>query len=81
MKRRNFLLSLGLGSGAAIINPEYSNAARKKKGHTDTIKKVKKAMLSIQRMAWEQGTAAQALLEMGDSDLVILFAKEAVLGD
>jgi len=63
MKRRNFILGIGLGSGAAIINPEYSFAAGKKKGHTDTIKKVKKAMLSIQRMAWEQGTAAQALLE------------------
>ena len=31
-------------------------------------------------MAWEQGTAAQALLEMGDSEMVILFAKEAVCG-
>ena len=36
-------------------------------------------MLSMQRMAWEQGTAAQAILEWGDSDLVVLMAKEAVL--
>jgi unsaturated rhamnogalacturonyl hydrolase len=79
MKRRNFILSLGLGSGVAMLSTESTFATSKKKGHTDTLKKVKKAMLSIQRMAWEQGTAAQALLEMGDSELVILFAKEAVL--
>jgi rhamnogalacturonyl hydrolase YesR len=79
MKRRNFLLSLGIGSGAALLTPESTFAGTKKKSKSDSIKKVKKAMLSIQGMAWEQGTAAQALLEMGDSELVILFAKEAVL--
>ena len=79
MKRRNFLLSLGLGSSAAILSPLPVFAGVKKKGKPDIIKKVKKAMLSIQRMAWEQGTAAQALLESGDTELVILFAKEAVL--
>jgi rhamnogalacturonyl hydrolase YesR len=36
-------------------------------------------MLSMQRHAWEQGVAAQALLERGDSELVILLAREAVL--
>lgn len=43
------------------------------------IEKVKLAMLTRQRYAWEQGVAAQALLELGESDLVILMAKEAVL--
>jgi rhamnogalacturonyl hydrolase YesR len=79
MERRNFILSLGLGSGAALITAKSAFAGVKKKGQSNTLKKVRKAMLSIQRMSWEQGTAAQALLEMGDSDLVILFAKEAVL--
>ncbi len=37
------------------------------------------AMLSMQRMAWEQGIAAQAALETGDTDLTILLAREAVL--
>jgi rhamnogalacturonyl hydrolase YesR len=32
----------------------------------------------MQRNSWEQGVAAQAFLELGDSDLVILMAKEAV---
>lgn len=43
------------------------------------IDKVKLALLSIQRAAWEQGTAAQAFLELGETDLVVLMAREAVL--
>lgn len=38
-----------------------------------------RAMLSIQRASWEQGVAAQALLELGERDLVMLLAQEAVL--
>ncbi len=41
--------------------------------------KVKHAMLAMQRRAWEQGTAAQALLELGEAELVVLFAKDAVV--
>ena len=36
-------------------------------------------MLAMQRRAWEQGTAAQALLELGDTEMVVLFAKDAVV--
>ena len=36
-------------------------------------------MLCMQRDAWEQGVAAQALLETGERDLVILMAREAAL--
>lgn len=43
------------------------------------VEAVKLAMLAMQRDAWEQGTAAQALLEMGENDLAILMAKEAVV--
>jgi unsaturated rhamnogalacturonyl hydrolase len=46
---------------------------------TNIIQKVKFAMLAMQRRAWEQGVAAQALLELGDDDLVILLAKDAVV--
>lgn len=38
-----------------------------------------KAMLAMQRRAWEQGVAAQALLEIGETELVILLAKDAVV--
>ncbi|MBN2011194.1 glycoside hydrolase family 88 protein [candidate division KSB1 bacterium] len=45
----------------------------------ETVQKVMNAMLSMQRRAWEQGVAAQALLEMGETDFVVLFAKDAVV--
>jgi unsaturated rhamnogalacturonyl hydrolase len=40
---------------------------------------VVRAMLAMQRRAWEQGFAGQALLELGESDLVVLLAKDAVV--
>ena len=44
------------------------------------VNKVKKAMMSMQRFSWEQGVAAQALLESGgDDDTVILMAKDSVV--
>jgi unsaturated rhamnogalacturonyl hydrolase len=46
---------------------------------TDVIERVKRAMLAMQRASWEQGVAAQALLELGDTDLAILMAKEAIV--
>lgn len=45
----------------------------------ERIQKVKTAMLAMQRRAWEQGVAAQALLESGETELVILLAKDAVV--
>lgn len=43
------------------------------------IEKAIKAMLCMARMAWEQGTASQALIAAGKKDLVILFAKDAIV--
>jgi unsaturated rhamnogalacturonyl hydrolase len=43
----------------------------------DLTHKVKNALLCMQRYSWEQGVAAQAFLESGESELVILCAKEA----
>lgn len=43
------------------------------------VNRVKLAMLTMQRAPWEQGVAAQALLELGEIDLVVLMAREAVL--
>jgi rhamnogalacturonyl hydrolase YesR len=45
----------------------------------DTLKKVMNAMLSMQRRAWEQGVASQALLELGEKDLVVLLARDAMV--
>lgn len=38
---------------------------------------VARALLSMQRHSWEQGTAMQAFLEMGEKDIVIAMAYEA----
>lgn len=45
----------------------------------ERIQKVKLAMLAMQRRAWEQGVAAQALLELKETELVVLLAKDAVV--
>jgi len=58
--------------------PGLSKSADKT-GGSETVEKAIRAMLCMQRRAWEQGTAAQALLEWGEKDMVILFAKDAVV--
>jgi unsaturated rhamnogalacturonyl hydrolase len=41
--------------------------------------RVKAALLAMQRRAWEQGLAAQAFLELGDAETVVLLAKDAAV--
>ena len=36
-------------------------------------------MLCMQRASWEQGVAAQALLELGEQEMVVLVAREAIV--
>ena len=80
MKRRNFLSSVGMGSGALLLpSLPVATVSKKTNDAKNTIKKVKKAMLGVQRRSWEQGVAGQALLETGDEDGVIAFASEAEL--
>jgi rhamnogalacturonyl hydrolase YesR len=45
----------------------------------ETVERVKRAMLSMQRASWEQGVAAQAFVELGDDERVVLMAEEAAL--
>jgi unsaturated rhamnogalacturonyl hydrolase len=83
MKRRRFLASVPLaGLTLGVSAPVIEGCSRPRSDSSKnggTLEKVKTAMLSMQRATWEQGVAMQALLETGDSDLVILMAKEAVL--
>jgi unsaturated rhamnogalacturonyl hydrolase len=72
--RRGFLgglaggaVATGLAPGATVGSP------------VPVTDRVARAMLSMQRAAWEQGVAAQAFLERGDMDMVVLFAREAAL--
>jgi rhamnogalacturonyl hydrolase YesR len=45
----------------------------------DRINRVMVATVGMQRFDWEQGTVAQALLEMGEYDLVVSFARAAIM--
>ncbi len=44
----------------------------------DVVEKVKKAMLCMQRYSWEQGTAMQGMLEIGDTTSLMIMARESV---
>jgi len=48
------------------------------KRNSSTIKKVKTALLSMQRLSWEHGVAIRAFIEQNDIDLAILLATEAI---
>ena len=43
------------------------------------LERVKLAMLSMARQCWEQGVAAQAMLEWGDMDMMRLMARDCVV--
>ena len=45
----------------------------------ERIERVKTAVLGMQRYDWEQGTVGQALMEMGEFDLAISFARGAIM--
>jgi unsaturated rhamnogalacturonyl hydrolase len=93
--RRTFLKKSGSISislaGAALLSgcdsfTHNSNSWKKgklflgKPGSTeDRIERVKTAALGMQRYDWEQGTIGQALMEMGELDLAISFARGAIL--
>jgi rhamnogalacturonyl hydrolase YesR len=42
------------------------------------LRRVSRALLSMQRYSWEQGVAAQAFLELDETDLAIMLARDAV---
>jgi unsaturated rhamnogalacturonyl hydrolase len=93
--RRHFIkkaggISFGL-AGAALLpgcKSPSSESVVENKGNLfhgnpfsteDKIERVKTAALGMQRYDWEQGTMGQALLEMGETDLAISFARGAIL--
>ncbi|MCX8160821.1 MAG: glycoside hydrolase family 88 protein [Candidatus Saccharicenans sp.] len=85
MNRRNFLgtvIGVGLVPGGLLAKLERNIKSGDRKENledSNLIDRVKIAMLTMQRQAWEQGVAAQALLELGDERMVIMMAREAVL--
>lgn len=89
MKRRHFIGTASLAIPALITTLPGSGIIRSK-SRTDIpesqdaladplVVKAMLAMLCMQRMAWEQGTASQACVAIGRKDLAILFAKDALV--
>jgi rhamnogalacturonyl hydrolase YesR len=89
MDRRRFLQRSALAglSGSALTaawaTDSPSNAVPAQPAPADAnaarLAKVRLAALALQRRDWEQGTLAQAFLEAGDMQQVILFSKAALL--
>lgn len=92
--RRNFLkkaggVTIGMAGMTAVSTNLPVNTSEKQNlgklftseisGVKDRIERVKIATLGMQRYDWEQGTVAQAFLEMGELDLAISFARGAIL--
>ncbi|HJZ42060.1 MAG TPA: glycoside hydrolase family 88 protein [Bacteroidales bacterium] len=89
MKRRHFITSASLaipviatgilGCKMPVKNATESEFSIPGMPDDPLISKAMLAMLSMQRMAWEQGTASQALIALGRSDLAVLFARDALV--
>ncbi len=75
MRRRDFVG--GAATAVAVMAPPSAASARA--DASPRLGRVVSAMLSTQRAAWEQGVAAQAFLERGDMEMVVLLAREAAL--
>ena len=78
-KQKKHLAFTAIVLFSLLLFSETVLTAKENTQQADTVKKVINAMLAMQRRAWEQGVAAQALLESGEKDLVILLAKDAVV--
>jgi unsaturated rhamnogalacturonyl hydrolase len=89
MKRRHFITTASIAAPVMVTGMLGCHSSGKEKIKEDSvpdgisndplIEKALQAMLSMQRMAWEQGTASQALIATGSVDLAILFARDAVV--
>lgn len=76
MDRRSFVLSsVCLGAYTATAGAVTTSSD----SSFDLISKAARAALALERRDWEQGTLAQAFLEMSDMDQVILLTKAAIV--
>lgn len=82
MKRRNFITTTSVALPAIVVGVSGCKQVienNTSKPEDTLIEKAITAMLCMQRMAWEQGTASQALIAAGRKELAILFARDAVV--
>jgi unsaturated rhamnogalacturonyl hydrolase len=83
MIRRAFIMKSGL-LGSTMLFPSLFSSCKGDAGDTGNFytpvrRKVKMAMLSMQKQNWEHGIASQAFVENGDEEMMILMAREAVI--
>ncbi len=91
MNRRAFLDKIALEAAAALSVPfvpgALAQAARVSSGENsdrrnESVRRIERATaaaMAMQRRDWEQGTLAQAMLEAGDRERVILLTKAAIV--
>jgi unsaturated rhamnogalacturonyl hydrolase len=80
MRRRDFMTGAICGLPALeVLKSGISEVNAAEPAPNSLIEKAKMAMLCMQRASWEQGVAMQAIMELGEKDLVVLMAREAVL--
>ena len=81
INRRHFIRNASLAfSGVVLGSCNPSGVSSAKMQHVNPIaEKAKNAMLSMQRAAWEQGTAIQAMIECADYDTLRLLAHDALV--
>jgi len=83
MNRRSFLCgsaALGARGSMGVALPDVGQAeGRKQSEGRRQIEKATAVAMAMQRRDWEQGILAQALLEAGDRELVILLTKAAMV--
>lgn len=77
MKQRITLLP-GILILYLFLNNTYGQYASVPAFDDRRVEQVKTAMLCMQRYSWEHGTAMQGMLEIGDTSLFIIMAREAV---
>lgn len=78
MNRRSFLSGAALTGTSAVLEEKQASANTEPESKR-RIAKATAAALAMQRRDWEQGILAQALLEAGDRERVILLTKAAIV--
>ena len=60
------------------VAQQLASLPTKTVGPVHMLKQVSQTLLTMQRYSWEQGVAAQAFLELGETDIAIMLARDAV---
>ena len=80
MNRRHFIQNTSLAFSGVMLGScnAFGTSSGKMKNMNPVAEKARNAMLAMQRAAWEQGTAIQAMIECADYDMLRLLVNEAL---